>query len=89
MSDTQKRRNFLSEPMGRKPVTELPGVGKTIGGQLGNRGYDKASNVFGQYLVQGGDNRKFTNWMKNNTSANSKQAGDCAQTLNEYRKEFL
>jgi len=42
MSTTsQKHRNFVAEPMGDKPVTDLAGVGPVIGDRLSKEGYDK------------------------------------------------
>lgn len=42
MSTTsQKHRDFVSEPMGDKPVTALSGIGEVLGGSLERQGFDK------------------------------------------------
>ena len=50
-STSQKHRDFVSEPMGEKPVTALAGIGDALGGRLSSQGFDRAYVVLGQFLV--------------------------------------
>lgn len=88
-STSQKHRNFVAEPMGEKPVTDLAGVAEVLGNRLKEAGYDKAYIVLGQYLVLKKDLELFKDWMKNTCNANVKQATDCHQCLSEWCDEFL
>lgn len=47
-STSQKHRNFVAEPMGEKPVTDLAGVGETLGKRLESAGFDKVISVRSQ-----------------------------------------
>ena len=50
-STSQKHRDFVSEPMGEKPVTAIAGIGDVLGGRLSDKGFDTANVLLGQYLV--------------------------------------
>ncbi|XP_055311090.1 barrier-to-autointegration factor [Sitodiplosis mosellana] len=88
-STSQKHRNFVAEPMGEKPVTDLAGVGETLGKRLAEAGFDKAYTVLGQYLILKKDSELFKDWMKDTCNANAKQATDCYQCLSDWCEEFL
>lgn len=53
-STSQKHRNFVSEPMGEKPVTDLAGIGETYGQRLENQGFDKVKYINWAY--------EYVNW---------------------------
>ncbi|CAG5115257.1 unnamed protein product [Candidula unifasciata] len=90
MSTTSKKhRNFVSEPMGEKPVTELAGIGDVLGKRLIDQNYDKAYTVLGQFLLFKKDEGLFTDWLNDKCGANSKQQGDCYQCLKEWCDSFL
>uniref|UniRef100_A0A023GEB6 Barrier-to-autointegration factor-like protein n=1 Tax=Amblyomma triste TaxID=251400 RepID=A0A023GEB6_AMBTT len=88
-STSQKHRNFISEPMGEKDVTDLAGIGDVLGKRLKDKGFDKAYVVLGQFLVMKKNKDVFTSWLKGITGANSKQAEECYRCLSEWCHEFL
>jgi len=90
MSTTsQKHRNFVSEPMGEKPVTDLSGIGEVLGKKLEDQGFDKAYVVLGQYLLLKKNDELFCNWLKETCGANKKQQADCAKCLKEWCESFM
>ncbi len=88
-STSAKHRNFVSEPMGEKPVTELAGIGEVLGGRLSEAGFDKAYVVLGQFLVLKKDDELFQEWLKETCSANAKQSRDCFTCLKDWCDSFL
>lgn len=88
-STSQKHRNFISEPMGEKPVNELAGIGEVLGKRLADKGFDKAYVVLGQFLVLKKNEDLFRDWLNQTCGANAKQAGDCYNCLNEWCRAFL
>ncbi|KAJ1519641.1 hypothetical protein ONE63_004911 [Megalurothrips usitatus] len=88
-STSQKLKNFICEPMGEKPVTDLAGVGEVLGKRLEAQGFDKAYVVLGQFLVLKKNKELFQDWMKEACQANAKQSADCFQCLSEWCEEFL
>ncbi|KAG7462589.1 hypothetical protein MATL_G00186380 [Megalops atlanticus] len=90
MSNTsQKHRDFVAEPMGDKPVTALSGIGEVLGKKLEEEGFDKAYTVLGQFLLLRKDVEMFSEWLKDTSGANSKQATSCSQCLKEWCDAFL
>lgn len=51
--------------------------------------FSQAFVVLGQFLLLKKDTEMFTEWLKDATGANSRQAGTCAQCLNEWCNAFL
>ncbi|XP_074503364.1 barrier-to-autointegration factor-like [Sebastes fasciatus] len=88
-STSQKHREFVKEPMENKSVAFLPGIGKTLGRRLEQQGFDKAMVVLGQFLVLNEDRERFTEWLKDTSGANSRQAGSCDQCLREWHDAFI
>lgn len=89
MSTSQKHRNFVSEPMGDKAVTELAGIGQVLGDRLVAKGFDKAYVVLGQFLVLKKNEELFKDWLNQTCGANSKQQNDCSNCLKEWCSSFL
>nr|CAD7463352.1 unnamed protein product [Timema tahoe] len=85
-STSQKHRNFVAEPMGEKPVTDLADV---LGRRLESSGFDRAYVVLGQFLILKKSKDLFQDWLKDVAGANTKQSSDCFQCLADWCDEFL
>lgn len=49
-STSQKHKNFVAEPMGDKPVTDLAGIGEVLGKRLEAAGFDKVLGYLGTFV---------------------------------------
>merc|ERR1712098_487700 len=58
-------------------------------GANGRKGFDKAFQVFGKFLLLKKNKELFVDWIQETTKANIKQAGDCYQCLYVWCQEFL
>lgn len=43
-STSQKHRDFVTEPIGEKPVFALGGIGEVLGKRLEEKGFDKVTH---------------------------------------------
>ena len=50
--------------MGKKPVEELPGIGPDGKTNLNQKGFEYASQIFGQFLVLKEDEGEFNDWLQ-------------------------
>ncbi len=81
---TQKHENLVTGPLGDKPVTALPGIGDTAGGQLADKGYTKASQVVGEYLARDKNEASFKKFLSDNCNANNGNQEKCYKAVNEW-----
>ncbi|KAI8040642.1 barrier-to-autointegration factor-like [Drosophila gunungcola] len=81
--------NFITEPIRDKPVTELPGIGVTLGYKLTDAGFGRASSVLGQFLLFDMDKEYFCDWMFEICQANTRQANECWHCLLKWCDAFL
>lgn len=90
-STTQKRRNFASEPMTGKLITEVPGIGPAFGERLRNVGIKTAKKIYQVFLKKGKDRDKFVTWFLEACLTNGRyrrNAYECFESLEEWDKQF-
>eukprot|EP00117_Sycon_ciliatum_P014947 scpid105033/ scgid15000/ len=87
---SKKKGKFLTEHMGLKKATELPGIAER--GEpaklLRGEGYTKASQIFGIYLMENRDLERFQVKMKDLCGIAERYSGDCHKALDEYDKIY-
>merc|ERR1712150_37859 len=84
MSTTSKKHaNFVSEPMGDKPVSDIAGIGPTYQKRLQEKGFEFAYNLLGQFLLVNKDEEMFQEWLKEEVSMTSKYQKDSTECIAE------
>ena len=78
----------MDEPMGKKGVTEIPGIGKEIGSNMNDKEINFAYEVFGKFLVVKKNKENFCGWLKQFV-ANAKQREDCYKAMEEWSKIYF
>ncbi|XP_003219929.1 barrier-to-autointegration factor-like protein isoform X2 [Anolis carolinensis] len=86
---SQKCQNFVSEPMGNKPITAVDGIDEELGAKLAAKGFDKAYILLGQFLLLKKECAAFQNWLKSSFDASSSEAEQSALCLLEWCYAFL
>eukprot|EP00117_Sycon_ciliatum_P042072 scpid105183/ scgid30662/ Barrier-to-autointegration factor len=87
---SKKHGKFLTEHMGLKKATELPGIAERgdPAKLLTGKGYTKASQIFGIYLMENRDLERFQVKMKDLCGIAERYSGDCHKALDEYDKIY-
>ena len=90
MSTTsQKHRNFIAEPMSDKPVTELAGIGETLGKRLSSKGFDKVRRfIFVHHLIPKSRKANFS-WNNWKIHCKYKDANDATLSANHFYKNLI
>ncbi|XP_060110171.1 barrier-to-autointegration factor-like protein [Heteronotia binoei] len=86
---TKTFQDFVSEPMGDKPITAIEGINGELGAKLAAKGFDKAYILLGQFLLLKKECALFQKWLKSSYGASSFQAEQCTLCLLEWCYAFL
>ena len=89
MSTSKKYKNFISEPIGDKNCSEIPGIGVTLSYRLDINGYKKAYMLLGQFLLLHKREDWFRNWLEDFYGANSFQSKNTYDALNYWCINYI
>ncbi|MES1905905.1 MAG: Barrier-to-autointegration factor, partial [Paramarteilia canceri] len=88
-STSKKHMNFVSEPLGEKPICEVPGIGPVYGEKLTQGGFDKAYVLLGQYLLLKKDNQTFEEFLMDEYGISKRSAEMCSNGFASYSENNL
>ncbi|XP_065203365.1 uncharacterized protein DDB_G0284459-like isoform X2 [Planococcus citri] len=78
---TKKFNAFMQCPGGKRPVTDLPGVGDKGGQRLRALGFETAGKLHQQYLRFGRDKSVFQSWLWTAAGLNRRWSSQCFDAL--------
>ena len=81
---TKKHQEFVSSPMGSKPVTDVPGIGQAVAVSLEKEGIGTARRLLSHFLD---DPSKFVEFVKSH-GANRTQAREAHGAMVDYNENF-
>ncbi len=84
MNRTAKHEAFISEPMGRKSVLDLPGIGAVRAGRLERAGITTARQLASLYEHMG--RNEFESFLTRTCGKNSRWTGMTIDALDEYNR---
>ncbi|KAK4887752.1 hypothetical protein RN001_004023 [Aquatica leii] len=84
----QAIQNFSKEPMENKPTKALPGIGNVLSKRMKEQGFEKASQIYRQFMMLNRDYVRFENWMKENFKADRNNTTKCFNALDLYFRNF-
>ncbi|XP_071797360.1 uncharacterized protein [Asterias amurensis] len=91
-SKSPKPEKFFADPIGEKPVTDVPGIGKELGLKLNKKGITFI-HLLGKYLTLQGRHNKdkyFIEWFCMMTETNQRNnATTCFNALKDWTKKFI
>lgn len=84
ISTSMKHRMFVSELIGDKPVSAIPGIDRKAAIRLSEHGLANTRSLLGKWLMS--DRDDFVIWIKGVAGINRKQAADVVCCLHEWAK---
>lgn len=79
-TSSQKHRDFVREPMTGKHVSEVPGIGESIGQSMAKTGLCQAKDLYGRYL----SNPECFKGLVERHGGNSKNQNDAYKAMKEW-----
>lgn len=80
-ADPPRPHHFIEEPLGKKLVSDVPGIGPVLRKELEAKEIDQACMLVGQFLWCKRDENEFKEWLKKQCPANKKQQNDCVAAI--------
>ncbi|MFH4975300.1 hypothetical protein AB6A40_002009 [Gnathostoma spinigerum] len=80
---------FISEPMGDKPITAIPGIGPTCAAKFTNAGYEKANALFGKFLLLKKNKEGFIQFLKETGGMPEHHAKSVYECFDEWSQIYL